>query len=113
MLNENLCSEPGAAGGGYKSDAQEFRLHTSHRACFACSERSGVDLLILRINVGHRSLQNDAHRGGRRSEDRLPAHSGAAIGYARKAWQRKLRSGGGATRKCFIVKAEANVAGGK
>src|SRR5882762_10455007 len=109
-LNENLCSKPGAAGGGYKSDAQEFRLHTSHRACFACSERSGVDLLILRINVGHRALQNDAHRAGCRSENRLPADSRAAIGYARKAWQRKLRSRGGATRKRFIVKAKANIA---
>src|SRR6267142_2183437 len=110
MLNKNFCSKPGAAGGGYKSDAQEFRLHTGHRACFACSERSGVDLLILRINVGHRSLQNDAHRGGRSSEDRLPADSRAAIGYARKAGQRKLRSRGAATRKCFIVKAKANIA---
>ena len=113
MLNENLCSEPGAAGGGYKSDAQEFRLHTSHRACFARSERSGVDLLILRINVGHRALQDYAHRGGRSSEDRLLADCRAAIGYARKAWQRKLRSRGGAARKRFIVKAKANVAGGK
>src|SRR5882762_4428459 len=112
-LNKNLCSKPGAAGGGYKSDAQEFRLNTGHRACFACSEVGDVDLLILRVDVSHRALQDYAHRAGCSSEDRLPADCRAAIGYAGKAWQRKLRSRCGATRKCFIVKAKADVAGGK
>jgi len=87
-----------------KSDAQEFRLHAGDRARFACSERSGVDLLILRINIGHRALQNDAHRRGCRPKIVCQRTAVPLSAMPVKLGQRELRSRGGAARKRFIVK---------
>src|SRR6267154_5501255 len=113
MLNENLRGQPCATCGRYKPNAQELRLYTSDSARFPGSERGDVELLILRVDVSHRALQNNAHRGGRSAENRLPAYRGAAIGSAGKARQRKLRPRSRAAGKCFVVKAKANVARGK
>ena len=74
-LNENLRREAGAAGRGDETNAQEFGLHAGDGACFARGGGAGVNLLILRVDIRHGALQDNADRGWRGAEDGLPAHA--------------------------------------
>src|SRR5258708_2728267 len=113
LSDQNLRGQSRAAGGRNEANAQEFGLHAGDGARFACSRGCRVDGLILGVDVGHRALQNNAHRGRRGPEDRLPADRRAGIVRAREAGQRELRPRGGAAGKRFVVEAEADISGKK
>ena len=113
LLDQEFCREAASTSRGRKLDAQKFCLHSVHAARLACGVRRGVNGLILRVDIGHGALQNDADRRRRGPEDRLPAHGSAAIGHAREAWNRELATRLGAAGKSLIVEAKAHVPGEK
>lgn len=103
-LNEDLCGESRAAGGGHKPDAQEFRLHACDGARFPGGSGADIELLILRVGVRHGALQNDAYRRRRRAEDGVPAYRCAWVIRPREAGQRELRPRSGAPGNVSLLK---------
>src|SRR5580693_3189270 len=122
-LDLKLDGEAGAAGRRDHFRADKFRLDgAAGRVCraggvvgdaaaFAGDGGRRVDGLVFRIDIVHRTLQDDVHCARRGAEDRLPAYGGAAVGKAGVAWKRELRAGSVGGGKRFVVEAEANVAG--
>src|SRR5712664_875389 len=108
--DHQLRGQTGAAGRGDKPDAQESRLHACDGARFASGVRRGVNRLILRVDIGHGSLQHQTHRRWRGAENRLPAHRRAGIRPPGVTGDRELAARLRASRKRFVVEAESYVA---
>jgi hypothetical protein len=106
---EDLNRDAAPAGDRADFRADEISAHARDGASLAAGLRGGVDGGVLRVCVGQRRLQDNAHGGGRCPEDRLPADGAPVLGKSGVARQRELLAGlAGAG--AFVIEGQGDIA---